>query len=479
MIRGTSLQQIANWLKTVPVGLGDRSTLIQDFSTDTRTLKAGCLFIALRGEHFDGHDYIVEALQRGASAILCERLPDQASQTKSIFFKVSSSPLAFAEIAKQLRNQFLGKVIAITGSAGKSSTKDMAGVLLGPHTLVSPKSFNNLLGVSKTICLVSEDTQNLVLEMGMNARGEISQMCDFFNPQGGAITNIGDAHIGKLGGREGIFQAKKELFDHLGKIGGPLGVALNLDDPWVMRAAAEALGSQIRRITYSSLDPNADIFLTNRRVCAQTGKLSFDLDLSGKKLKVSLPHFGVHQALNTAAAVAIAKLMGIPDSQIEERLPLLVPSESRGVMKELSQGVTVIDESYNSNPTALLSTLESVFLMAPHRRKLFVIGEMRELEDFSDSLHHEVGEKLSKQLEDSASKSVILGVGALTQPLLDAIQENSKVEKAHFESVEDLNRAWDQFLQPQDLILLKGSRGVGLEKTLPVLEDFTSKGVKK
>lgn len=479
MLEGITLKQISDWLAISPVGLGSLSLSIKDISTDSRTLQSSSLFVAIRGEHFDGHDYIGEAINRGASAILCERLPQNASQTNCLFFKVSSSLLAFSEVAKQLRNQFSGKVIAITGSAGKSSTKDMAGLLLGPHHLVSPKSFNNLLGVSKTICLLNEKTENLVLEMGMNAKGEIAQMCEVFNPQGGAITNIGDAHIGKLGGREGIYQAKKELFDHIGKIGGPLGVALNQDDPWVMRAAAEALGSEIRRITFSALDSKADIFVSQREVCPKTGNLLFHLDVSGKTMKVSLPHFGVHQALNTAAAVAIAKLMGISDSQIEQRLPLLVPSESRGVIREMSQGVTLIDESYNSNPSALLSALESVFLMAPLRRKLLVIGEMRELEEFSNKLHREVGEKLSQHLEDLSQNSVIIGVGAHTRPLLDAIPQTSKVVKAYFDSVEELNHSWEKFLQPQDLVMLKGSRGVGLEKALPILEQLTSKEEKK
>lgn len=479
MLSGIHLQQVADWLNITPVGLGDLKTPLEEVSTDSRALKPNCLFVALRGERFDGHDYMDQAIQKGASAILCESLPPGANQKNCIFFQVPSSLLAFAQIAKQVRNRFKGKVIAITGSAGKSSTKDMAGVLLGPQTLVSPKSFNNLLGVSKTICLLTDRTQNLVLEMGMNAKNEIAQMCEMFHPEGGAITNIGDAHIGKLGGKEGIYQAKKELFDHLGKMGGALGVALNADDPWVMRAAKEALGTQVKRITFSSLDPQADVFLSNKEVCSNTGKLSFELHISGKKMKVSLPHFGVHQAMNAAAAVAIVKLMEISDSQIEERLPLLIPSESRGVIKELPQGVTVIDESYNSNPSALSSTLESVFLMSPHRRKILVIGEMLELDDFSESLHREVGERLLKMAESLSQNVMVVGVGLLTQPLLEAIPVTSKMTKSYFDSVEALNHVWEEIIQPNDLVLLKGSRGVGLEKALPILESLLSKTGKK
>lgn len=485
MLKKIDLRKIVDWLKTEPIGQGSLSHVINDISTDSRTIKPQSLFVAIPGEHFDGHDYIESVIQKGAIAVLCEKLPEIAEKKPCIFLKVSNSILAFAEIAKQIRGLFTGRLIAITGSAGKSSTKDMTGQLLGQNTLVSPKSFNNLLGVSKTICLLNEKTEKIVLEMGMNAKGEIAKMCEIFNPQGGAITNIGDAHIGKLGGQEGIYEAKKELFEYLGSQGAPCGVALNQDDPLVMKAAAAALGPKIRKIKYSSIDPQADIFVSERKVCAKTGKLSFQLNISGqlnhsgRKMTVSLPHFGIHQAMNVAAAVALAKLIGVSDQEIEERLSLLEPSESRGVIKELSQGVTLIDESYNSNPSALLSALDSVLLMAPERRKILVLGEMRELEEFSDSLHKEVGERLSKNALHSIQNLVIIAVGALTQPLWRAIEESSQVTKAYFASVNELNQNWHRFIQPGDLILLKGSRGVGLEKAIPVLESFLKKDTKK
>jgi len=484
MLKGIDLKKIVEWLKTEPVGQGSRSHVVNDISTDSRTIKPQSLFVAIPGEYFDGHDYIESVIQKGAIAVLCEKLPENAEKKPCVFLKAPNSILAFAEIAKQIRGLFTGRLIAITGSAGKSSTKDMTGQLLGSNTLVSPKSFNNLLGVSKTICLLNEKTEKVVLEMGMNAKGEIAQMCEIFNPQGGAITNIGDAHIGKLGGREGIYQAKKELFDYLGSQGAPCGVALNQDDPLVMKASA-ALNPKTRQIKYSGIDPRADIFVSERKVCSKTGNLSFQLNISGqlndsgRKMAVSLPHFGIHQAMNVAAAVALAKLLGVSDLEIEERLPLLKPSESRGVIKELSQGVTLIDESYNSNPSALLSALESVLLMAPERRKVLVLGEMKELESFSNSLHEEVGQKLSKNALHSMQNLVIIAVGALTQPLWKAIEESPQVTKAYFPSVDELNRNWQWFLQPKDLVLLKGSRGVGLEKTIPVLEAFLNSDTKK
>jgi len=195
MLSKITLADLIEWTQAQVIGPQLPEQPIQSITSDSRDLKAGEVFIALKGGQFDGHHFLVQAAQKGAVALISENEPPNEIQGKLPVLKVRSSLQAYVDIGRALRKLFPGKVFAITGSAGKSSTKDMVGALLGDHTIISPKSFNNLLGVSKTLCLLEDSTQNLVLEMGMNNFGEIKEMCETFEPLGGSITNIGDAHI--------------------------------------------------------------------------------------------------------------------------------------------------------------------------------------------------------------------------------------------------------------------------------------------
>jgi UDP-N-acetylmuramoyl-tripeptide--D-alanyl-D-alanine ligase len=447
--------------------------LISTISSDSRTFKSGEVFIALPGEKFDGHQYIEEVASKGALAIIGEKPP--ATWNHSIpFLEVPSSLNAYVDIGRALRKKFQGKVLAVTGSAGKSSTKDMLGVLLGPQTLVSPKSFNNLLGVSKTLCLLEDQTKNLVLEMGMNGFGEIREMCEKFEPQGGAITNIGDAHIGKLGGREGIYKAKKELFDWISQVEPCLGVAINLDDPLVVRASQEAFSKSIKIISYSAHDSGADIYISKRKIDPQSGALSLMLKTEGGDFTVTIPHFGIHHAYNLAAAVALARLAQVSWNEIGERLSRVMPSENRGQITHLSNQMTLIDESYNSNPAALVSSLQSVLLMNPKGRKILVLGEMRELDHFSESLHREVGRQIGTMFAENPTQVVVFGVGKETQALLTEVQKaNSKIATFFVEMVEQVEPLVLTSLRSQDLVFVKGSRGISLDKLVKRLKAST------
>lgn len=470
MFSQVTLHDLVHWTSAKVSGSASLSNPIFSISSDSRTFKSGEVFIALRGEKFDGHLYIEEAVKKGALAIIGEKKP--SSWTASApFLEVPSSLGAYVSIGRALRNKFQGQVLAVTGSAGKSSTKDMLGVLLGPQTLVSPKSFNNLLGVSKTLCLLEDQTKNLVLEMGMNGFGEIREMCENFRPEAGVITNIGDAHIGKLGGREGIFKAKKELFDWLANLQPCRGIALNMDDPFVVRAAKEAFSKSVRMISFSVMDPKADIFISERKIDPGTGTLSLKFKTEGGEFKVNIPHFGVHHAYNLAAAVAMAQLAQISWPEIGKRLAQVVPSESRGEVTQLTNEMTLIDESYNSNPSALVSSLESIVLMNPNRRKILVIGEMRELDQFSEALHREVGRKIGKMFLENSSPVLVFGVGKETQALLEEVKKvNPKVPTLFSETVEAASPEVFNSLKNKDLVFVKGSRGIQLDLLVKKLQ---------
>ena len=463
MFSQVTIQDLVQWTGAKLSGLSSHMGFVGSISSDSRTFKPGEVFIAIRGEKFDGHQYIDEIVGKGALAVIGEKKP-QPWNDSIPFLEVPSSLGAYVSIGRALRKKFRGKVLAVTGSAGKSSTKDMLGVLLGPDTLVSPKSFNNLLGVSKTLCLIQDNTRNLVLEMGMNGFGEIREMCENFQPEGGAITNIGDAHIGKLGGKEGIYRAKKELFDWLAQVEPQRGIALNLDDPLVVRAAREAFSKTVPPVSYSSKNSQADIFISDKAIDPESGALTLKLKTAGGELKANIPHFGVHHAHNLAAAVALARLAEVSWGDIEKRLSQVVPSESRGQISHLDGGIVLIDESYNSNPSALVSSLESVVLMNPDRRKLLVVGEMRELDRFSEALHREVGKELGKIFGKNPAQVLLFGVGKDTQSLLDEARKTApKLSTFFAETVDQVSPQVMAAIQSKDLIFVKGSRGIRLD----------------
>lgn len=435
-------------------------------SSDSRTIKPGDIFVALKGESFDGHDYLEDVVKKGASALIVSRPFDSSVPV----LLVSDTLRALAAIGRELRTAFKGPVFAVTGSAGKSSTKEALATALGTRTLASPASFNNLLGVSKTLFLVMDDMERMILEMGMNAPGEIREMCEHFVPTGGLITNIGDAHIGMMGGKEGIFRAKKELFDFLASHGGRTGVAVNIDDPMVVRAFDETVKGKTPSLRYSMRpDADAEIKVLERGMDEKTGYLSLTLSIQGEKAKWKLPIYGLHFAQNIAAAAAAATLLGVRPNEIAERMTHFQPASHRGHIHHLSQERILIDESYNSNPSALAASLESCAQFEKNRRRVFVLGEMRELGEFSEKLHAEAGSRFARLFSDTPF--LLIGVGEATKNLLRRAKEEGCPESALLfapdsAAASDLAR---QAFQPGALCLVKGSRGIKLDRVVEIL----------
>lgn len=439
---------------------------VKALSTDSRSVKPGEVFLALKGENFDGHDYVEAAVKQGASAVIAER----DFSVKVPVLVVKDCLTALIDIGRALRAEFTGAVIGITGSAGKSSTKEMLATLLGPNTVASPASFNNLMGVSRTLCLVQDSTRLLVLEMGMNALGEIAELCETFRPIAGLITNIGDAHMGKLGGREGIYQAKKELFDFLARPhSDAICVALNLDDNMVVKAYHEAFRAPVPTVTYSC-EKEADVRLLSRRIDPESGLLEIALQVREEKATFQLPIFGLHQGQNIVAAVAGGLVLGGHFSDFRERIGDIRSASHRGEVKRLKQGQILIDESYNSNPTALKSSLDSVAELSPKLRRVLILGEMFELGEFSEKLHREVGEHLAGLLKNRPAPFVVLGVGKGTQPLLDAVRAGHPSATLENFSTHAEALGWVQsHTRAGDVLFVKGSRGVQLDRLVAKL----------
>ncbi len=429
-------------------------------STDSRAFRAGEVFAAIQGPSFDGHQFLPEVAARGALAAIVEKqtavgLPQLLVQDTS---------RALVAIGEAMRDAFQKPVFAVTGSAGKSSTKEMVADLLGENTVRSPKSFNNIWGVPRTLFLLEDSTQHLVLEMGMNALGEIAEMCRHFKPTRGLITNIGDAHIGKMGGKEKIYEAKKELFDSLAARPSS-EVALNVDDAWVVKAYAEAFRAHTpTTVRYSGSGAQADVRVLDRRMDPQSGELTLELEIQGVRATLPFALFGLHQAHNIAAASAAALLFGLSPRQILERLPHLKSTKQRGELIELADGRVLVDESYNSNPSALSASLASVAELDRSRRHVLILGEMRELGAFSAELHGQTAEFFVRLQKAKPFPFLLVGVGSEFEAFMAVVEKQlpgSTLVRAQStaQALEELQHA----LLPEDVILVKGSRGVHLE----------------
>jgi len=451
-----NLYDIAKWIEK------DLSNLpklnIKGISTDSRNIKEGEIFIALKGDYFDGHDFIYDAISKGALGVICEK----EIEADIPVFIVNDSLSAMVSIAKNIRKFFNGKVFAITGSAGKSSTKAWLGSLLGDFTLIAPASFNNLIGVSKTIFMLKDDTKNLVLEMGMNAPKEILTLCENFSPQGGLITNIGDAHVGKLGNLHAVYSAKKELFDWLSSSNQKLGIALNIDDKKVVRAYNESFKIKPPTISYSCKEKNAQVFISSCSVDPSSGFLKLEINLpNSSKNKVNIPVFGLFHSYNIAAAISGALLMGENEKNILNRLETLKPQTHRGQIFKAGT-ITIIDESYNSNPTALRLSLETLFKMELKKRMILVLGDMLELGEYSEKLHEEIADLIVNFYLKSGLKLYVIGVGNIMKKIFPKLKETKipvyLVSNA-LEALEHLNKIKAE----NDLIFIKGSRKNALD----------------
>lgn len=473
MFSWVTLQHLQKWTSAKIAGALPEAR-VTGISTDTRTIRPGEVFLAIKGENFDGHDYVSQAADKGALAVIAERAP---SGLGAPVLLVPDSLHAFAAIAAEIRCEVPGPVVAITGSAGKSSTKEMTATLLGPGTVASPASFNNLLGVSKTLCLADDRTERMVLEMGMNAVGEIAEMCRYFKPVAGLITNIGDAHVGKVGGHEKVYQAKRELFEGIAARGrAALGVALNRDDERVRRAFQETFPDGTRVVPYGvgGAAAKGQVTVTRHVIDPDTGFLSLALKFdTGEEEAIGLPFFGLHHAQNVAASVALVRLLGVTVADVKRRLAALRPAPHRGEVLRLSGDRMLIDESYNSNPTALASSLRSLSALDPRRRLVLVIGDMRELEEFGERLHRESGERLAESLRGRSGPVVVVGVGTLVTHLLEAAKTALPGVTTHrTENVDEATSLLRHLLREGDRIFVKSSRGGRLDKLVDALQSI-------
>ena len=437
---------------------GSPNTLISEVTTDSRSSVSSSIFAAIVGQRVDGHDFVAQALKSGALASLVSKpVTGDYILVPKPSFEIDPVIYALGKLAAFARNE-LGNinVVGVTGSSGKTSTKDIIGQVLkhsGP-TQTSAGSQNNELGLPLTILATDLDVENLVLEMGMRGLGHISYLCQIANPTISVVTNVGQAHIGEVGSIENIAKAKSEIVQGLAPDNWAI---LNHDDPNVLNMRNS---TRAQVLTYG-LSPDADVRALNVSALAD-GTHEFDIQIAGETAHVHLPLLGEHNVLNALAATAVGIACGMNLSAIVQALSSVsLLSPWRMERSVLASGVTVINDSYNANPESMAAALRALAGIAPSGHSWAVLGPMEELGEISIEQHDAIG-RLAVRLDISH----LVAVGQKAKALyLGALQEGSwNGESVWFP---DFSSACDYIVervQSPDVLLFKASRSGQFEQ---------------
>ncbi|MHC5904582.1 UDP-N-acetylmuramoyl-tripeptide--D-alanyl-D-alanine ligase [Streptomyces sp. S6] len=423
---------------------------------DSREAGPGSLFVAFAGERVDGHDYARQVVDAGAVAVLASRPVDAPA------IVVDDVQSALGALARHVVRQLGATLVALTGSAGKTSTKDLIAQVLSSHapTVYTPGSLNNEIGLPLTALSATQDTRYLVLEMGARGIGHISYLTGLTPPKIGLVLNVGTAHIGEFGGREQIAQAKGELVESLPADGAAI---LNADDPLV-RAMASRTSAKV--VLFGESD-EADVRAENVRL-TDSGQPAFRLRTPSGASDVTMRLYGEHHVSNALAAAAVAHELGMSASEIATALSGAgTLSRWRMEVTERPDGVTIVNDAYNANPESMRAALRALVAMGKGRRTWAVLGKMAELGDEALAEHDAVG-RLAVRL--NVGKLVAVGGREAAWLQLGAYNEGSWGEESVH--VSDAQAAVDLLrseLRPGDVVLVKASRSVGLESVAEAL----------
>jgi UDP-N-acetylmuramoyl-tripeptide--D-alanyl-D-alanine ligase len=444
------LSEAAKYLNGELVG---QDAEFQAISSDTRTLNPGDLFVAWKGDNFDGHDYVAAALEKGAVAALVDR--KVSADLPQVV--VASVPKALAQLAAYHREQLKRiPLIALTGSCGKTTTKEMLRSILlecGP-TLANKNSFNNEIGGPSTLLQLTDQHRYAVIEMGANHPGEIAHLTNMAKPNVAFINNIAPAHLEGFGSVEGVARAKSEIFQGLSEEGVAV---INADDNFSEQIKNLIVDKKLKNVFTFGIKSKADFFATNITIDAEQ-HCSFILHTPKGEVTISLAVLGQHNVMNALAAAAAASAVGADLSAIKTGLEKTQAVYGRLVTKQGHNGARIFDDTYNANPFSIKAALE---VLAKHPgEKIFVMGEMRELGTDAEKLHQEIGE-CAKQL----GVDRLYACGNLTQATVKGFGDGAQ----YFAEQKQLSDAVRAMLQPQVAVLVKGSRVMKMENVVAEL----------
>lgn len=429
---------------------------------DSREAKPDSVFFAIKGERLDGHQFVAQALQTAIGAVVAH-VPEELPADRAIV-QVENPNKALQRLASSIRDRYDVLLIGITGSAGKTTTKEMIATLIATErrTWKSWGNFNNQIGAPLCLDNMPDDAEVVVSEMGMNHAGEIAEIAGLMRPHVGVYTTIAPVHIEFFGTIEKIAAAKRELLENVVP-GGT--VVVNADNEHVMRISE---GFDGRRVTYG-IEHDAEYRGVDVREQGLLGT-RFTLAAEGGRREIELALPGRHNLENLIAAIATARAVGISWEGIERGVREVKPAYHRGIIipVRLASGeATIYDDTYNSNPYALQRTLELMVQADVSGRRVAVIGDMLELGEQEAEFHRESGRAIPKKID------VVIGVGTRSRVLLEGAREAGFAEASlhHFGDAESAGEFLRGFIQPGDLVLMKGSRGVGLDKAVAMLEE--------
>lgn len=445
-----SLQQAAHMAQGLLIQ-GEPSLAINSAHFDTRQLEAGGLFIAIRGEARDGHQYIGVAIQAGARAAMVSDLallpPDLPAHFGIIL--VNDTLRAYQKLAAAYRHAFSLPIIAVTGSNGKTTTKDMIAHILGEKLSIykTYKNFNNHLGVPFSLMQVQESHEAAVLELGMNHAGEIDLLASLVKPTISVITFIGPSHLEYFGSLDKIALAKAELLPHTDPHGF---VLLNGDNPYLRKIASLYEGD----VRYYSVEGPADIWADNLET--DEHGIHFAVHFAdGESYPLYLPLFGRHNVLNVLPAVAIARHFGMRPKEIRSALSSLTLSAMRFEVQRASSGSIFVNDAYNASPVSMEAAISTFAEIFPERKKVLVLGDMFELGSDSDMMHREVGRTANRYKERI---SLLIAIGNHSRHLYDAYEG----EKLYFASKDEALASLRPLCTKEHALLFKASKGMAL-----------------
>lgn len=441
---------------------GGADVEVTGVAIDSRTVKPGDLFVAIAGERVDGHQFIAAAIQAGAVAVMASNAAYVPEGFPAVL--IGDTVWALGNLAKCCRMAWQVHrysvdgnpnvpLVGVTGSVGKSTTREMIAAVLSAdyNVMRTPRNYNTEIGLPLTLVTLSEQHTAAVLEMGMRGRGQIDLLADVAQPNIGVITNIGDAHQELLGSRDEIMLAKSELLNRLPDDGVAI---LNADDPYYPQLRELV---PCRVISFGCSDW-AGLRAKNIKAFVD-GHVEFTLRSGQRDLPVSIPLAGTHNVMNALAALAVAQATGIELEVGIEMLKKVQPLDMRMNVKTLQNSVTILDDTYNANPTSTRAALDTLVSMSDTARKVVVLGDMLELGESSGNLHREIGRNVGQAgahlfiAVGSRARDMVAGAKEQERPPLCMCYTSSSSAAAHI----------NEWIMPGDIVLVKGSRGIHME----------------
>lgn len=435
---------------------GELSLEFDGITTDSRAVKNGMLFIPLAGERFDGHDYIVSAAEHGVSAALTHK--EETDACGIMLIKVDDTRKALGDIARYYKQKYFVPSVAITGSVGKTTTKDMISAVLSEHfrTLKTPNNFNNDIGVPLTIFGLEKEHEMAVIEMGMNHFGEIEYLSGIALPDAAVITNIGMSHIENLGSQEGIFKAKMEITS---RFGSENTLFVNGDDKFLKNVS-----SDVYSVVKYGLDQSCDIYAKDIVNNGLSG-ISFTAVCRDTEFKAEVTQPGIHNVYNALAAIAVGMHFGVTAEECVSGLKNCVYTSQR--LEVITHGnIEVINDCYNSSPDSVRAALK-VQQQSLMKRRIAVLGDILEMGEFAPKAHYELGADVA-----SAGVDMLITVGENASKMADGARDAGMTNIVSYEKTDDIIADLPELLKDGGSVLVKASHGMHFEKITNAIKEI-------